>query len=212
MARKSTRRYERISLRELEPFVDQFYAYFPNWKRIDLDAFGREAGPIAQEIFFERLSYGTYRPTSYIRIFPVHSGTAFHQFLTVVTSVRPCDHPSKFPRIVEAMHKEIVPSVDAPLSPEDILRRFEQREQYDKDVKAHDLAALNAYLGHDDRALYWCEQFPKLVEARGQFAWQDYDYERYAFLNQLEHWIKTREAKPRLEEAIQSERTRLKYA
>ena len=166
MTSKPPRRHVRMTLRELEPFVAEYQLQFPEWKRTFPSAFGREAGPVAQEISFERLSDGTYRPMSYVRIFPVRDGGAFHQFLTVVASVRPCDHSSKFPRIVEAMHKEIVPSVDAPLIPDDILRRFEQREQYNKDVKAHDLAALNAYLGHEDRALYWCEQFPKLVEAR----------------------------------------------
>jgi hypothetical protein len=211
MARKS-HRYEKMTLRELEPFVAEYHAQFPDWKRTFKEAFGRENGPIAQEIFFERLSYGTYRPASIIRFFVAPSGSAFHQFLTPpARESRPGEHDYKFLKIVEAMHKEIVPSVDGPLIPEDILRRFEQREQYNKDVKAHDLAALNAYLGHEDRALYWCEQFPKLVEARGQYAWQDYDYERLTFLKQLEQWIKTGEVKSRLEEVIQSERKRLKY-
>jgi hypothetical protein len=117
-----------------------------------------------------------------------------------------------FPRVLEAIHKEIVPSVNARLLLEDVFRRCECEEVYNSDVRAHDLAALNAYLGHDERALYLCDQFPKLVEGRGEHAWQDYDYERLAFLKKLEQWIKAGESKLRLEGVVQSERKRLKYA
>lgn len=204
-------RYRRMTLSELEPFVAQYHAQFPGWKRTFKEAFGRENGPIAQEIFFERLSYGTYRPASIIRFFVAPSGSAFHQFLAPpARESRPGEHDNRFPKIVEAMHKEIVPPVDGPLIPEDILRRYENQKQH-RSPDAYHLAALNAYLGNEDRALHWCKEFVRLVEERGEYAWQHGDSERHAFLKQLEQWINTDEAKPRLEEVIQSERKRLKY-
>lgn len=204
-------RYKRMTLRELEPFVAQYQAQFPGWKRTFPEAFGREAGPVAQEIWFERLSTGDYRPTSCIRIFPAPSGRAFHQDLNVkVRQVRPREHEYKFPKVLEAIHKEIIPPVDEPLIPEDVLERFESMGPHNS-PEAHDLAALNAYLGHDERAMYWCHRFPALVDKLGG-EWMECDHGRHAFLQQLEKWIKNGEAKLRLEEVIQSERTRLHYA
>lgn len=201
-----------MTLSELEPFVAQYQSQFPGWKRIAKEAFGRECGPVAHEIFFERLSDGAYRPASIIRIFVAPSGSAFHQFLDVkAREATAREHEYMFPRILEAMHSDILPSVEEPLIPDDILRQFEKKERHTA-PDAQSLAALNAYLGHEDRALYWCEQFPNFVEARGEYAWQDYDYERLAFLKQLEQWIKTGEVKARLDKVIQSERERLKYS
>ena len=202
--------YRRMTLREVEPYVAQYHAQFPGWRRTFKEAFGREAGPVAQEISFERLSYGTYRPMSCVRIFVAPGGRAFHQFLGVkAREAKAREHEYMFPKILEAMRKEIVPSVDGPLIPEDILQRYENTGPH-KSPQAYDLAALNAYLGHDDRALYWCHRFPVLVDEHGS-GWQECDHERQAFLKQLEEWIKNGEAKLRLEDVIQSERKRLHY-
>jgi hypothetical protein len=106
--------------------------------------------------------------------------------------------------VIEAIHRESAPSVDEQLLPEQVLAIHEGREPI-RSPDAHHLAALNAYIGRIDRALYWCNRFPELVNQHG-LGWQDFDHKRQAFLTNLKQWIEAGQAKEQLDHIVQAER------
>jgi hypothetical protein len=198
---------KRMTAKELRPIVEDYHRAFPDWRVLEGELFARESGPVMQVIGFERLSTGSYRPVCgvYYLCIPDRDGRFGHQFLNVkVRQVHPRAHESTRDKVVEAIHSEIVPSVDAPLDAEQVLQMHEAYE-FIRSPDAHHLAALNAYLGHDERALYWCSQFSSLVEQLG-LGWQDFDLKRRAFLDQLEKWLQAGDAKQQLERVLQDER------
>lgn len=202
-----TKLRQRMTLKELRPVVEDYHRMFRDWKILEGELLGRECGPLLQYIGFERLSTGAYRPTCgvYYLCVPDRDGSLGPQWLNVkVRQVHPREHESLRDKVVEAIHREIVPSVDARLDGKQVLRLHEEREIL-RSPDAHHLAALNAYLGYDQRALYWCSQFSILVEQLG-LGWQDFDYKRRAFLDQLEKWIKSGNAKEQLDRVLQEER------
>jgi hypothetical protein len=102
------------------------------------------------------------------------------------------------------MRREFVPSMDLPLDVPEVLDLYEKKAA-PSDPQAFSLAALNAYLGRDERAVYWCAQFPKLIDRLG-IEWQEADRKRSAFLQDLETWIRNGEAREQLERVLQEER------
>jgi hypothetical protein len=199
-------RLEPLTLKELRPVVEDYHRAFPSWQLLEAELLGRESGPLLQVIGFERLSGGSYRVICgiYYLCIPDRDGRFGVQFLSIKRSIHPREHTSLRDKVVEAIHQEIIPSVDVPLAPEQVLAMHEANEPI-RSPDAHHLAALNAYLGHNERALYWCSRFTELVNSHG-LGWQDFDYKRRAFLDQLEQWLKAGEAKQRLERVLQEER------
>jgi hypothetical protein len=201
------RRTEPLTLKELRPIIEDYHCAFPKWHVLEGALLARESGPLLQYIGFERLLGGDYRIQCgvYYLCVPERDGGLIPQWLNVkVRVIRPRSHESLRDKVVEAIHKEIVPSVDAPLDAEQVLAMHEAY-QFIRSPDAHHLAVLNTYLGHNDRALYWCSRFTELVNELGN-PWQDFDYKRRAFLDQLEQWIKAGEAKRQLERVLQEER------
>jgi hypothetical protein len=202
-----TRIRKRLTMKELKPFVLDYYRAFPHWKLLLPDLFARESGPLIQAIAFERLSYGSYRPQAWVSYLcvPDRDGGLDPQWLNVrLRQIDPRAHERLRDKVVEAIHREIVPSVDAPLDPVQVLALHEAK-QCVRSPDAHHLAALNAYLAHEERALYWCMRFPEMVEQEG-VGWHDFDFKRRAFLDDLKRWIKAGEAKQQLERIVQEER------
>jgi hypothetical protein len=196
-----------LTLKELVPFVEDYQRSFPAWKLLQEDIIARESGPTLQYIGFERLSWGSYRiqcGVYYLCVSNRDGGFVPQWLSNKFRSIDPRAHERVRDKVVEAIHQEIVPSVDAPLDPEQMLALHEA-QQVIRSPDAHHLAALNAYLGHDERTLYWCERFPELVNQLG-LGWQDFDHKRQAFLNDLKRWIEAGEAKLRLDRIVQEER------
>jgi hypothetical protein len=112
------------------------------------------------------------------------------------------------PRVLEAIRADFVPSVDRPLVAEEVLKLYEQQSVPETTGAAYSLAALNAYLGHEERALHWCSQHTKLLDekTRNGFPWHELEHKQQAFLQDLEKWIKGGEAKQQLEHVLQEER------
>ena len=195
-------------MEELRPVVEFYHGYFPTWKVIQKDTLAREDGPVVQGITFERLSGGEYRPTGHIRVLIApEDAWAFELSQRLDIKLRQINrrqHPEFRDRVVEAIRTEFVPNVGKPLVAEQVLRLYEEKA-FPSDPEAYSLAALNAYLGHDDRARYWCSRFTELVNAVGR-PWQDFDYKRRAFLDQLEKWLQAGDAKQQLERVLQEER------
>jgi hypothetical protein len=197
-----------LTIQELRPIVEYYHAHLPAWKVIRKDTLAREDGPVVQAIAFERLSGGAYRPTGHIRVLAAPEEVwAFEmpQYLDIkVRQISRRQHPELRDRVVETIRAEFVPNVDRTLVAEEVLKLYEEKA-YPTDPEAYSLAALNAYLGHDDRALYWCSRFTDLVNAVGR-PWADFDYKRRAFLDQLEKRLKSGDAMQQLERVLQEER------
>jgi len=197
-----------MTLNELRPIAEDYYRAFTDWRFLEGELLARESGPVMQVIGFERLSTGSYRPVCglYCLCIPDRDGRFGHQFLNVkVRQVHPRAHEITREKVVEAIRQEIVPSVDRPLVAEEVLELYERQANPPRSLDAYSLAALNAYLGHDQRALYWCSRFTELVNESAN-RWQDFDYKRRAFLDQLEKWIHARNAKEQLDRVLQEER------
>lgn len=203
-----SKKMKKMTLKELRPFVADYHKVFDTWSLVKPEILVRESGPVLQYIGFERLSWGDYRPSSaiYVMCVPERDGAGCGpQLLNVkVRSIDPRAHGRLYDKVVEAMKSEFFPRVEESLIPEVVLDLFEE-QAVPKSPEAVPLAALNAYFGHDNRALYWCERFSQLVEELGH-GWQEWDIRRRTFLEQLAEWIRNGQAKERLEEILQAER------
>jgi hypothetical protein len=196
-----------MSEKQLEPIVQDYHRAFPGWRILERTLIARERGPVMQGIGFQRLSTGCYRPICsvyYLCVLGRDGGSAVQFLKHPVQDIDPRIHASKRDKVVEAIYQEIVPRVDAPLDPEEVLAMHEAMQPI-RSPDAHHLAVLNAYLGHDERALYWCERFPELVEQLG-FGWQDFDRKRRDFLISVREWIEAGRASSELEFIVQEER------
>jgi hypothetical protein len=199
--RKLRERSRKLKPVELRPFVHDYEQQLPGWRAFRGDCLGRAHGPVLQVIGFQRLSYRTYRPSGYVRVLVAPGSGVLHR---VLRSSDARGHAHNLPKVVEAIRRDVVPGVDAPLIPEEVLELLE-REAIPKSHEAYTLAALHAHLGHDERALYWCQRFPDLVDQLG-LGWQKWDHERGDFLRDLEQWIDAGEAQSRLECVLEDER------
>jgi hypothetical protein len=134
---------------------------FPDWKLTEGDRLERSCGPIVQEIGFEALSFGPYRPMAVLWALPLPTVSMLHQFLDVKHShVRLRDHPQKWKDVVAAMEQQFRPSIRKPLDVGEIKVLCEQ-EALEKKESTNDLcmlAILNAYLGEDELALSYCRR------------------------------------------------------
>jgi hypothetical protein len=196
-----------LTVKELEPFVQDYHHEFQGWQILERTLIVRECGPVMQGIGFQCLSTGRYRPicSIYYLCVPNRDAGFGVQFLKhPVQDIDPRAHERLRDKVVEAIHREIIPSVDAPLDPEQVLELHESRQPI-RSPDAYDLAALNAYLGHNERALYWCKRFPELVNEHG-LGWQEFDHKRQAFLTDLKQWIEAGQAKEQLGRIVQEER------
>jgi hypothetical protein len=204
---RKPRRVERLTLKELRTITEDYHRSFPDWHLLEGTLIARENGPVLQYIGFEQLLGGAYRiqcGVYYMCVPDRDGGLNPPQYPNIRQSINLRAHASLWDKAVQAIHKEIIPSVDCLLHPEQVLALHEKCDNI-RSPDAHSLAALNAFIGHEKRAIYWCSRFTELVNKHG-LGWQDFDYKRRAFLDQLEQWLKVGEAKKQLEHVLQEER------
>lgn len=198
----------RLTISELRSIVEFYHAHFPTWKLIQKGTLVREDGPVAQGIVFERLSAGDYRPTGHVHVLVAPADYWFlelSQNLKKHSSVSRRQDREYRPRVLEAFRSEFVPKVDRPLVAEEVLKLYEREANPPASPDAYSLAPLNAYLGHEERALYWCSRFPELV-AESSNPWEECDLKRKEFLDRLTSWIKAGVAKQELQKVLEEER------
>ena len=199
--KKLKERMRKLKVSELKPLLEDYHGALPDWRVFEKDTLLRVTGPVLQGIFLERQRHREYRPMGFVATLVAPGGGGLDR---VLPSVQARGHAHAFPKMIEALRREFVPSVDAPLVPEEVLELCE-REAIPKSPEAYSLAALNAYLGHEERALYWCRRFPELIDEE-RLGMQEWDLERRDFLNKLEGWLQAGEASEQLEQVLQAER------
>jgi hypothetical protein len=197
----------KITKSDLRQFVADYHRMLAQWQQTRDGTIARADGPMMQGIGFECLRGGAYRPMNYVcTLVTPEQGIGFlEQFLQKwPRELLPRQHAEYHVRLFENMKHEFQPSILGNFDAWEMLERWE-KSAVTKGHQAYGLATLNAYFSRDDRARYWCAQFPKLVEAVA-YPWQPWDLQRKAFLDTLIDWLDAGDAKPRLQQILKERR------
>lgn len=198
---------KKITQSELGAIVADYHRLLPGWQQIGADAVARADGPLMHCVGFECLRGGDYRPMNFVRalVTPEPAAGFFHQIpQSWPLTLLPRQHEEYYRRMFENMKHEFRPSITEGF---DALKMLDlcDEDAVPKSSQAYALAALNAYVGREDRARYWCSRFPKLVDGVA-YPWQPLDHQQKAFLDLLVGWLDTGEAKVRLQEILKDRR------
>jgi hypothetical protein len=191
---------------ELVQYFQVYRDAFPDWAVEHDVVLTRRQGPIRQYIAFEALRSGSYRPSCAVTpVLRIPDGCTFlHQFLDVKhESVSRRQHPIKAPLVLKAMEEQFIPPVREPLDVVEIVERCE-RDVHERNIQNMNhfagLAALTAFLGRRDRAVYWCDQaemrFANLGRQPG-----DWEVRKAQFAIDLRHAVESGNAREFLEPA-----------
>jgi hypothetical protein len=153
-----------LTKKELREFFQVYQEAFPDWDVEHHVMLTRSAGPISQNIPFQSLSYGAYRPECMIDVAGPPDGGArlLHQMLDVEhRQVERRQHVTEWPKVLKAIEEQFVPDVRKPLDVGEVLRLAEEealRDRISNERYLNGLATLNVHVGRDDRAVEWCDR------------------------------------------------------
>jgi hypothetical protein len=205
------RKMSKITSKEIRGIVEEYHRSLPEWHHVSDETLVRTDGPVLQAIGFESLSGGEYRPVNYVQVLaaPAPGGRGRVDFFAQTPKGRPRtaslrSHQAVREQMVEAMKREFTPAIMEPLNAPVVLDLCEQNA-IPRSGEAYALAALNAYLGRRERALFWCFRYNDLVNQLGR-PWQQWHHQQRAFLDSLEQWLKAGQVKQELDRVLQEER------
>lgn len=145
-----------LTKKQLSEIVSCYARAFTDWNTVSADRLIRFNGPLLQQIGFEVLRSGAYRPSSAIRVLIAPNVVLLPQFLDIShREIFLREHPTKWERVVLAMEEQIRPSVRKPLEVKEVIELCTSLAA----GSANDicgLSALNAYVGNYDGALEYC--------------------------------------------------------
>lgn len=197
-----------LTKRQLSEIVACYHAEFSEWKAVGSERLVRMNGPIAQQIGFERLRSGAYRPSAGIRILVARDAAMLHQFLDLRNrEIFLREHDSVWRRVVGAMEEQFVPRVRGPLRLDEV-RDLCEKSGGERTSDVYALGALNAYLGETERALMWLDRLQQLAEENPQDL-ADWEREDVELGRKLRIAIETNEVMGLLEGVMKSEVERL---
>lgn len=149
---------KKISKKQLAEIVACYEKVFPGWELVAGERLLRRSGPVLQQIGFEALRSGAYRPSAAIRVLIAPGILLLPQFLDIRhREISPREHERKWEQVVAAIEQQILPSVRAPLRIEDIIE-LTTKNLAGSTNDMCGLAALHAYVGNDNEALVWCQR------------------------------------------------------
>ncbi len=194
-----------LTKQQLFEYFKVYRDAFPDWAVENDVVLVRRRGPIEQCIAFEALRDGAYRPSSSVALL-VTRGVHVHilsSFLDIKhREILPREHLVKWPRIVKAMEEQFQPPIRRPLDVAEVLRLGEQEVARDRIENVNyfsGLAALNAYVGDAERALFWCNRVEEQLKKR-DIQPTDWELRRAQFTRQLHEAIDRRQERTFLEE------------
>jgi hypothetical protein len=198
-----------LTKKQLREIVACYHTRFPGWLAVGGDRIVRFTGPVLQQIGFEALSGGDYRPASVVRILAAPGAGMLDQFLDVKhRQASLLSHTSRWQLIVAAMEAQIVPSIRLPLDPTEVLRLCEQTaSNRSRKPYAFALAGLNAAMGDFSRAKHWIEMYRKQISTM-QDGLMEWEREQLDFLQQLQVAIDTDAVQPFIAAVVASETER----
>jgi hypothetical protein len=147
-----------LTKKQLAEVVGCYASAFPGWQLVGGVCLVRTHGPVLQQIGFEALRSGAYRPAMGIEALPLPTAWMLPQFLDIKhrqTLLR--QHASKWRDVVVAMERQFRPSVRAPLDLREV-RALCQQEARETTSNLCMLAILSASLGEGERALAYCDR------------------------------------------------------
>lgn len=151
-----------LTKKQLAEVVECYAAVFPGWEVLGGNRLVRTEGPILQQIGFEALRSGEYRPMAGVRASSLPNVRMLPQILDVKhRQALLREHPTKWRDIVAAMEQQFRPPVRKPLDLQEVKALCEQQAR-DSSNDLCMLAILYAYLGEKDKALVCCERIRSL--------------------------------------------------
>ena len=203
-----------IKAKQIRILLQDYLKAFPEWQALTDYSLARATGPIMQGITLYR-SHGSdkYIPTGYIRVLtaPTVVGTMeLPQRLLLPNRAERWitlkSHPRVIDEVIEALRRQIVPSLQQPLVPSQVLQLY-MHEALPTVSEAYSLATLNAYFGFDTQAREFCVRYRELADRLRPY-WGTSVYEELGFLSTLEIWLNTGTAREHLAEVLQAERVK----
>ena len=147
---------------QLRQAFEPYRQAFPDWSVEHDVVLYRSVCPVKQKIALHALRSGAYRPSHSIElILPIPDGCSLlGAYLDVRhREVLLREHDVKWPKVLKAMEEQFLPAVRKPLSVSEVLLQSEREMDRNGSENINDLtglAAINAFAGLSQRALYWC--------------------------------------------------------
>jgi hypothetical protein len=158
---------------ELRCYVATYEHLFGGWNKQDGVGFFRLSGPFAQQVWFENLRSGAYRPVMTVSILIMRGGATLHQFLDIKNrEILPRDHDRKHENVVNAMQGEFRPNIVEPLDQTETVRMF-VAQATERILDGSSLASLFAYIGDLQKAKESIAIVRQLAKSKGElFDWE----------------------------------------
>lgn len=175
----------KITIAQIRSIRDAFAEQLPSWEDVGKDTLIRHDGIVGQQLWFDRLRTGEYRPTLSLQVFVAPSsvgGTgATVEFLSIKRrQITMKSHEAMFNSVLKGLRKDITLPVDAPITPECVKTLIEKNAAPNL-AESFCLACLSAYLGEPRQFEKWLKSFNTISTLINQIS-----PERRAFLNSLE--------------------------
>ncbi len=159
---------------ELRRYVEAYEPLFDGWSKRDGEGFFRFSGPFVQQVWFENLRSGAYRPVMTVSILVASGGARLHQFLDIQNrEVLPRDHERKQDNVRHAMLAEFRPQISKPLDESETMQLFIDQAT-DRIIDASSLASLYAYVGNLSKAKELIARVRQLATSKSELL----DWER----------------------------------
>lgn len=162
-----------LTKKQLAEYFSAYREKFAEWDVESDVVLVRAVGPIKQRIAFEALRSGAYRPSCSITVTgPPDGAQVLIRFLDIKhREVLPREHAVKCPLVLKAMEEQFQPGVRDSLNAAEVLRLAEEevvRDRIENVNHSCALATLNAYVGNNDRALWWCDRLESQLASTGR--------------------------------------------
>jgi hypothetical protein len=192
-----------LSKTQLVEYFNTYRDRFPDWAVEHEVTLTRMAWPIKQVVAFQALRSGAYRPSSVVAILPAlgHCHVLSKWLDIKHREILPREHASKWAMVLEAMEQQFLPLIRKPLDVAEVVQLAEEevvREKIENINYSCGLATLNACLGNQDRALWWCDRLEAQLSCLGR-APADWEMQKSAFTRQLRDAIRRGDAQALLQ-------------
>lgn len=184
---------KKLTKKEVSLYLKQYQEKLPGWDMIRMDVLARFDMFVAQNLWFERISGGEYRPMSYLSVLVAEVGDTcvgvLHQDLNVrVREASRREHPLKFERMVEAMCSEFVPSFREPLTTEGAYTAIIGTDSKYHVNEAFALVSLAGAMGLAADLKKWTEVFHD-VQNRLAFPNDELEVQQREFVEKVNSWM-----------------------
>lgn len=175
-----------LTKKQLREVFESYSDVFDLWDKDPSDAvYSRTSGPVKQQVWFEGLRSGEYRPASGVRILVAPDAAMLHQFLDIRhRQILLSQHEAMRPSVIKAMTTQFMPHINQPLAAVEVLRLCEA-EATDRIADICGVAALAASLGRSNLALDWCKKADASMACLGRQP-AEWELSHYDFVKQLE--------------------------